>query len=236
MPYFEVNDLNVSYGSINAVKGISFHVEEGEIITLIGSNGAGKSTTLNTIAGLIKPKAGTITFNGRNITNLDSANLVKSGICLCPEGRQIFPMLTVTQNLDMGAYCVSAKEKKDGFELAYELFPILKERAGQMGASLSGGEQQMLAVARALMSNPKVIMFDEPSLGLAPIIVERIFSLIKDIRALGKTVILVEQNAKNALEISDRGYVLENGLIVLEGTGKDLSTNEKVKEAYLGGI
>jgi len=236
MALLEVKDLAVNYGSIKAVKNISFHVDEGEIVTLIGANGAGKSTTMRTISGLIKPAAGTITFNGTDITKANPAEIVKLGICLSPEGRQIFPELTVLQNLEMGAYTVSKEVKDRGIERAFQLFPKLKERAKQYGGTLSGGEQQMLAVARALMAEPKLLMLDEPSLGLAPIIVQEIFALIQQIRSMGTTIILVEQNARMALNVSDRGYVLETGNVVLMDTGKNLLRSDKVREAYLGGL
>lgn len=236
MALLEVKDLAVNYGSIKAVKNISFHVDEGEIVTLIGANGAGKSTTMRTISGLIKPAAGTITFNGTDITKANPAEIVKLGICLSPEGRQIFPELTVLQNLEMGAYTVSKEVKDRGIERAFQLFPKLKERAKQYGGTLSGGEQQMLAVARALMTEPKLLMLDEPSLGLAPIIVQEIFALIQQIRSMGTTIILVEQNARMALNVSDRGYVLETGNVVLMDTGKNLLRSDKVREAYLGGL
>ncbi len=236
MALLEVKDLAVNYGVIRAVRGISFHVDEGEIVTLIGANGAGKSTTMNTLAGLVKPASGTITFKGEDITHARPAQIVKKGICLSPEGRQIFPSLSVLENLEMGAYTVSKEAKDRGIEQAFTLFPRLKERASQAGGTLSGGEQQMLAVARALMAEPKLLMLDEPSLGLAPIIVQEIFDLIQRIRSMGTTIILVEQNAKMALGISDRGYVLETGNIVLTDTGANLLTSEKVREAYLGGL
>lgn len=235
MALMEVKDLSVHYGVIKAVKGISFHVNEGEIVTLIGANGAGKSTTMKTIAGLIKPAAGSILFNGEEIAKAKPSEIVKKGICLSPEGRQIFPSLTVMQNLEMGAYTVSREVRNRGIERAFELFPRLKERAKQDGGTLSGGEQQMLAVARALMAEPKLLMLDEPSLGLAPIVVQDIFRLIQKIRSMGTTIILVEQNARMALSISDRGYVLETGNIVLSDTGERLIASEKVRAAYLGG-
>lgn len=235
MALMEVKDLSVHYGVIKAVKGISFHVNEGEIVTLIGANGAGKSTTMKTIAGLIKPASGSILFNGEEIAKAKPSEIVKKGICLSPEGRQIFPSLTVMQNLEMGAYTVSREVRNRGIERAFELFPRLKERAKQDGGTLSGGEQQMLAVARALMAEPKLLMLDEPSLGLAPIVVQDIFRLIQKIRAMGTTIILVEQNARMALSISDRGYVLETGNIVLSDTGERLIASKKVRAAYLGG-
>lgn len=235
MALMEVKDLSLQYGVIKAVKSISFHVNEGEIVTLIGANGAGKSTTMKTIAGLIKPTSGSIMFNGEEIARSKPSEIVKKGICLSPEGRQIFPNLTVMQNLEMGAYTVSREAKNRGIERAFDLFPRLKERAKQDGGTLSGGEQQMLAVARALMAEPKLLMLDEPSLGLAPIVVQDIFRLIQKIRSMGTTIILVEQNARMALSISDRGYVLETGNVVLTDTGEKLIASEKVRAAYLGG-
>ena len=232
----QIENLAVHYGDIKAVKGISFEVNQGEIVTLIGANGAGKTTTMNTIAGLIRPAAGSIRFEGEDITNARPMQIVKKGITLSPEGRQIFPELSVLENLRMGAYTVSAEKCAEGIEQAYELFPILKARAHQMGGTLSGGEQQMLAVARALMVGPKLLMLDEPSLGLAPLIVQDIFKLILRIRDMGTTIILVEQNARMALSISDRGYVLETGLITLTDTGANLLASDQVREAYLGGL
>ena len=232
----QINNLAVSYGDIKAVKGISLEVNQGEIVTLIGANGAGKTTTMKTIAGLIRPAAGTILFDGEDITNARPMQIVKKGITLSPEGRQIFPELSVLENLRMGAYTVSAEKCARGIEQAFELFPILKARAHQLGGTLSGGEQQMLAVARALMVGPKLLMLDEPSLGLAPLIVRDIFNLIQRIRDMGTTIILVEQNARMALSISDRGYVLETGLITLTDTGPHLLASDQVREAYLGGL
>ncbi len=236
MALLEVKDLHVSYGSINALRGISFEVNQGEIVTLIGANGAGKSTTMNTIAGLLKPKSGQILYQGQDIAREDSSQIVKRGITLSPEGRQIFPLLTVQENLHLGAYTVSKSSIKENMEKAFHLFPVLEERLNQTAGTLSGGEQQMLAVARALMSNAKLLMLDEPSLGLAPLLVQEIFSLIKRINEIGTTVLLVEQNARMALNISDRGYVLETGVIRLSGTGEDLSKDPNVVAAYLGGL
>ena len=232
----QIDGLAVNYGDIKAVKGISFEVNKGEIVTLIGANGAGKTTTMKTIAGLIRPSSGTILFEGEDITNARPMQIVKRGITLSPEGRQIFPELSVLENLKMGAYTVSSEKCAQGIEQAFKLFPILKERAHQMGGTLSGGEQQMLAVARALMVSPKLLMLDEPSLGLAPLIVQDIFKLILRIRDMGTTIILVEQNARMALSISDRGYVLETGLITLTDTGPNLLASDQVREAYLGGL
>ncbi len=236
MKMLEVKNLEVNYGAIKAVKGIDFHINEGEIVTLIGANGAGKTTTMNTIIGVVKASGGEIIFNGKDITKIGSSAIVKSGIALSPEGRQIFPRMTVYENLEMGAYSIDKKYVKEGVERGYELFPILKEREKQIAGTLSGGEQQMLAVARALMSKPKLLMLDEPSLGLAPIIVEDIFRLILKIRKMGMTILLVEQNARMALSISDRGYVLETGKIVLTDDAKKLLTDPKVIDAYFGGL
>lgn len=236
MALLEVKDLSVNYGAIKAVRNISFEVEQGEIVTIIGANGAGKSTTLNTVVGTVKAASGSIIFDGQPIHNVPASQIVKRGIAMSPEGRQIFPRMSVHENLRMGAFTVKDQKKiEEGYERAFKLFPILKKREAQMGGTLSGGEQQMLALARALMSNPKLLVLDEPSLGLAPLIVRDIFHLIQNINKAGTTVLLVEQNAKMALGISDRGYVLETGKIVLTDTGANLAANSKVKEAYLGG-
>ena len=236
MALLEVKNMCTYYGAIKAVKGISFTVEEGEIVTLIGSNGAGKSTTMNTIAGVVPITSGQILFDGKDISKMPGHERVKRGIVLSPEGRQIFPELTVEGNLRMGAYTASKETKERGQERAYKLFPILAERRKQEAGTLSGGEQQMLAIARALMSEPRLLMLDEPSLGLAPLIMQEIFSLITEINASGTTILLVEQNAKMALSISSRGYVLETGNIILSGSGEQLSVNPQVKAAYLGGV
>jgi branched-chain amino acid transport system ATP-binding protein len=228
-----VKDLTVHYGGIEAVKGISLEVREGEIVTLIGANGAGKSSTLRSIAGLVKPAGGEITFRGDNITGRDSAVIVKKGITLVPEGRRIFPDLTVLENLKVGAYLRSDDIAGD-IQWVYELFPRLKERSWQAGGTLSGGEQQMLAVGRALMARPKLIMMDEPSLGLAPLVVKDIFSIIKQINQQGVTILLIEQNANMALKVADKAYVMETGRITLSGTGRELLTNDAVRAAYLG--
>ena len=228
-----IKDLKVNYGGIEAVKGISFDVKEGEIVTLIGSNGAGKSSTLRTIAGLVKPSSGEITFRGDKVTGLDPTSIVKKGITLVPEGRKIFKDLTVLENLKMGAYLRNDDIRVD-LEWVYELFPRLKERTWQAGGTLSGGEQQMLAVGRALMSRPKMIMMDEPSLGLAPLVVKGIFDIIEEINKKGVTVLLIEQNANMALKVADKAFVLETGRITLSGTGKELLANEDIKKAYLG--
>lgn len=229
----EVRDLCVSYGGIRAVKGISFDVPEGEVVTLIGANGAGKSSTLRSIAGLEKASGGSIQFDGKELTQMGTEQLVTEGITLVPEGRRVFPNLSVLENLKIGAY-----QRKDALEedteWIYGLFPRLKERSWQMAGTLSGGEQQMLAIGRALMSRPKLIMMDEPSLGLAPIVVQGVFDIIREINRQGVTVLLIEQNANMALKIADLAYVLETGNITMSGTGAELLANEKVREAYLG--
>lgn len=236
MSLLEIRNLVTNYGAIKAVKGISFTVDEGEIVTLVGSNGAGKSTTLNTIAGLVPATSGEIWLNGTNITAVDPSIRVQNGLTLAPEGRQVFPDLTTEGNLRMGAYTLKSEaQKQSGFDLAYQLFPILKERRNQQAGTLSGGEQQMLAIARALMAKPKLLMLDEPSLGLAPLIVRTIFDLIKRINIEGTTILLVEQNARMALSISNRGCVLETGKIVLSGTKDYLLNNPEIQDAYLGG-
>ena len=228
-----IHDLSVNYGGIEAVKGISFDVHEGEIVTLIGANGAGKSSTLRTIAGLVKPSGGTINFRGDNITGRDATTIVKKGITLVPEGRHIFPDLTVLENLKVGAYLRSDDISGD-IQWVYDLFPRLRERSWQAGGTLSGGEQQMLAVGRALMARPKLIMMDEPSLGLAPLVVRDIFEIIRQINHQGVSILLIEQNANMALKVTDSAYVMETGCITLSGAGKDLLNNEAVKKAYLG--
>lgn len=228
-----IKELKVNYGGIEAVKGISFDVPRGQIVTLIGANGAGKSSTLRAIAGLVKPKSGAIQFEGETITGRDTTSIVKKGITLVPEGRRIFADLTVYENLRVGAYLRKDSIAAD-VEWVFDLFPRLKERSWQAGGTLSGGEQQMLAVGRALMSRPKLLMMDEPSLGLAPLIVRDIFSIIKEINKSGMTILLIEQNANMALSTADMGYVLETGRITLSGTGKELLANEAVKAAYLG--
>ena len=231
----KIDDLVVAYGGIEALKGISLEVEEGKIITLIGANGAGKSTTLRTIMGLVKPKHGTITYMGKNLLEMKTQNMVSQGITLVPEGRRIFPNLSVLENLKVGAFARNdEKGIKEDMELVYNLFPILKERSWQVAGTLSGGEQQMLAVGRALMSRPKLMMMDEPSLGLAPLIVKDIFSIIKEVNKQGVTILLIEQNANAALHIADLGYVMETGRIILKGTGEELLKNPDVRKAYLG--
>lgn len=230
-----IKDLQIHYGGIEAVKGISFDVEEGKIVTLIGANGAGKSSTLRTISGLVKPASGSINFMGEELVGKDQAAIVKAGITLVPEGRRIFPDLTVLENLKAGAYLRKDKaEINKDLEWVYELFPRLKERHWQLGGTLSGGEQQMLAVGRALMSRPKVMMMDEPSLGLAPLVVQGIFDIIKTINDQGVTILLIEQNANMALKIADDAYVMETGKITKSGSGLELLNDESIKEAYLG--
>ena len=228
-----VKDLQVNYGGIEAVKGISFDVPKGEIVTLIGANGAGKSTTLKSVVGLVKPKSGSIQFNRKELIGMDTTAIVSKGITLVPEGRRVFPDLTVLENIKIGAYLRNDDLSGD-IAWVYDLFPRLKEREWQLAGTLSGGEQQMLAVARALMSRPKVIMMDEPSLGLAPLIVKGIFDIIKEINKQGVTVLLIEQNANMALKIADYAYVLETGRITLSGSGAELLSNDEVKKAYLG--
>ena len=229
----EIKDLVVSYGGIEAVKGISLEVPEGEIVTLIGANGAGKSTTLKAIAGLVKPKSASITFNGEELVGKTSDYIVSKGVTLVPEGRRVFANLTVLENLKIGGYLRKDNLNAD-IEYVYSLFPRLKERAWQLAGTLSGGEQQMLAVGRALMAKPKLIMMDEPSLGLAPLVVKDIFNIIKTINEQGITVLLIEQNANMALKIAHKAYVMETGRITMEGTGAELLENEAIKEAYLG--
>jgi branched-chain amino acid transport system ATP-binding protein len=231
-----VQDVHTFYGQIEALKGISLHVEQGEIVTLIGANGAGKSTTLNTISGLLKPKVGTITLLGETISGLPVHQVTAKGVVQVPEGRRIFPRMTVEENLGMGAFLRNKDPEgvKESLERVFDLFPRLKERRTQKGGTLSGGEQQMLATARGLMADPKLLMLDEPSMGLAPVIVELIFDIIKKLNQSGMTILLVEQNAAMALQIANRGYVLETGRIALEGTGKELLTNEQVRKTYLG--
>ena len=228
-----VKDLRVNYGGIEAVKGISFDVPRGSIVTLIGANGAGKSSTLRSIAGLVKPREGSIAFEGEEITGRDPTAIVSRGVTLVPEGRRIFPDLTVLENLRIGAY-LRADDLSEDLKWVYSLFPRLEERSWQAGGTLSGGEQQMLAVGRALMSKPRLIMMDEPSLGLAPLVVKGIFEIIREINRQGVTVLLIEQNANMALKTADLAYVMETGSITLSGTGAELLTNESVKAAYLG--
>ena len=235
MAMLEIKDLEVYYGMIQAIKGISFEVNEGEVIALIGANGAGKTTILHTISGLIAPKKGSITFEGQEITKIPAHKIVENGLAQVPEGRRVFPSLSVLQNLKLGAYTRKDKiEIDDTLKMIYERFPRLEERKNQPAGTLSGGEQQMLAMGRALMSKPRIILMDEPSMGLSPIFVNEIFDIIKQVSASGTPVLLVEQNAKKALSIADRGYVLETGKIVKEGKASDLLNDEAVKKAYLG--
>ena len=229
-----VEGINVYYGAIHAIKDISFHVDEGEIVTLIGANGAGKSTNLKTISGLLHPKTGTITYKGQNITGMRAHKIVQAGLAQVPEGRRVFLHMSVEENLEMGGYTQDRSTIAPNMEKVYTLFPRLKERRRQMAGTLSGGEQQMLAVGRALMSRPKIIMMDEPSLGLAPIVVKGIFDIIKEINRMGVTVLLIEQNANMALRIADIGYVLETGKITTTGPGKQLLNDPAIKAAYLG--
>lgn len=235
MSLLKAEDIHVYYGSIHAIKGISFEVNEGEIVTLIGANGAGKSTTLNTVSGLLKPKSGSIEFDGQSLVGVPASKMVSKGLALCPEGRRIFLQMTVEENLEMGAFSRPGSEIKDSIADIYDRFPRLKERYKQIAGTLSGGEQQMLAMGRALMSKPKVLMLDEPSMGLAPILVDQIFQIIKELNEAGTTILLVEQNAQMALSIADRGYVLETGKIAATGTGAELLLDPAVQKAYLGG-
>jgi len=231
----KVNDINVYYGAIHAIKDISFEVHPGEVVTLIGANGAGKTTTLQTISGLLHSRTGSIEFMGENIMGQPAHKLVGKGLAQVPEGRRVFLQMSVEENLEMGAYTQPKSAVAAGIERAYELFPRLSERRRQVAGTLSGGEQQMLAMGRALMSNPKLLMLDEPSMGLAPILVEQIFDIIRSLHKAGTTILLVEQNAQMALSVADRGYVLETGKIVSTGTGAQLLNDESVKKAYLGG-
>jgi len=231
----KVNNINAFYGKLQALWDVSFHVEEGEIVALIGANASGKSTILNCISGLLRPTSGTIEFLGEKINEMPSHRIVEAGISQIPEGRKLFPSMSVRENLELGAYIKMAWDKKDDtVEEIYRLFPILKERLKQLAGTLSGGQQQMVAIARGLMSNPKLCMLDEPSHGLAPIVVSEVFDIVNDLRGHDTTILLVEQNVERTLVEADRAYVLENGRIVLEGKGKDLIENKHVKEAYLG--
>ena len=230
----KVENLHVYYGSIHAIKGVSFEVNEREIVTLIGANGAGKSTTLNTVAGLLHPRGGTITFDGQNLVGTPASKIVSRGMALCPEGRRIFQQMTVRENLEMGGYTRPAGEIEESLENVFERFPRLKERARQVAGTLSGGEQQMLAMGRALMSKPKLLMLDEPSMGLAPLLVEQIFDIIGELNRAGTTILLVEQNAQMALSIATRAYVLETGTIVKSGDAQALMHDDDVRRAYLG--
>ena len=235
MSMLKVEGLNVYYGSIHAIKGVSFEVNQGEIVTMIGANGAGKSTTMNTVAGLLKPKSGSIAFEGHDITSTPASKVVSLGLALCPEGRRVFQQMSVRENLEMGGYTRPAGELAASLDQVFEQFPRLKERQRQIAGTLSGGEQQMLAMGRALMSAPKLMMLDEPSMGLAPILVEQVFDIIQSLHKAGTTILLVEQNAQMALSIADRAYVLENGKVSLSGTGEELAKSEQVQKAYLGG-
>lgn len=235
MAMLEVNDIQVAYGVILAIKGVSFHVDKGEVIALIGANGAGKTTILHTISGLITPKSGSVIFEGKDITKIPGHKIVSMGMAHVPEGRRVFAQLTVLENLKMGAYTRKNKDEvQQTLEMVFERFPRLKERQNQLAGTLSGGEQQMLAMGRALMSHPSIILMDEPSMGLSPIFVNEIFDIIQEVSKSGTTVLLVEQNAKKALSIADRAYVLETGNIVLEGKAADLLENDAIKKAYLG--
>ena len=230
----KIEDMHVYYGAIHAVKGVSFEIGEGEIVALIGANGAGKSTILKTISGLMHPRSGSVTFMGKNIAHTEAHKLVRQGLAHVPEGRRIFLQMSVQENLEMGAF-TQKEVSKEELDRIFELFPRLKERRKQIAGTLSGGEQQMLAMSRALMSKPKLMMLDEPSMGLAPILVDQIFNIIKELHAAGTTILLVEQNASKALEIADRAYVLETGNITLSGTGSELMHSSEVQKAYLGG-
>ena len=231
----KVDNINVYYGAIHAIKGISFEVNEGEIVTLIGANGAGKSTTLQTVSGLLRSRTGSIEFNGENISHVPAHKLVYKGLAQVPEGRRIFLQMSVEENLEMGAFTQKNAGIDADLESVYEQFPRLRERKKQIAGTLSGGEQQMLAMGRALMSHPKLLMLDEPSMGLAPILVEQIFDIIRQLHKNGTTILLVEQNAQMALSVADRAYVLETGKITLSGTGKELAESDEVRKAYLGG-
>ena len=231
----KVNDINVYYGSIHAIKGVSFEVHQGEVVTLIGANGAGKSTTLQTISGLLRSKTGSIEFLGENLGGVAPHKIVAKGLAHVPEGRRVFLQMTVQENLEMGAFTQGGKTLDADLERVYEQFPRLKERMKQVAGTLSGGEQQMLAMGRALMSHPKLLMLDEPSMGLAPILVEQIFDIIRELHKAGTTILLVEQNAQAALSVADRGYVLETGKVVTTGTGHELLESPAIKRAYLGG-
>ena len=236
MSILHVENLNVYYGAIHAVKGISFDVEEGEVVTLIGANGAGKSTTLNTVAGLLKPREGVVEFEGKSLLGIAPHTIVGKGIALCPEGRRVFLQMSVRENLEMGAFTrTDSSEIAASLEDVFKRFPRLKERENQVAGTLSGGEQQMLALGRALMSKPRLLRLDEPSMGLAPILVQEIFDIIEQLHSAGTTVLLVEQNARMALKVADRAYVLETGRVSMSGKASELASDERVKQAYLGG-
>ena len=234
MSLLKVDDIHVYYGAIHAIKGVSFEVNEGEIVTLIGANGAGKSTTLNTVAGLLRPRSGSITFDGKNLASIPANKTVSLGMALCPEGRRIFQQMTVRENLEMGGFTRPKAEIPVSMEEMFTRFPRLKEREKQIAGTLSGGEQQMLAIARAMMSKPRLLMLDEPSMGLAPILVEQIFDIIKELHAAGVTILLVEQNTQMALSIADRAYVLETGMVSKTGPAIELLHDDDVRKAYLG--
>ena len=234
MAILEVDDIHTYYGNIHALKGVSLSVEQGEIVTLIGANGAGKTTTLNTISGIIRPRTGSVRLDGRDLGTVPPHKIVGLGIVQVPEGRRTFARLTVEENLRMGGYTVSDQEVKDGVARAFEMFPRLAERRAQIAGTLSGGEQQMLAMGRALMSKPKVLLLDEPSMGLAPVLVDAIFDTIRELHATGTTILLIEQNARMALQVADRGYVIESGRILLTDTASNLRENEEVQNSYLG--
>jgi branched-chain amino acid transport system ATP-binding protein len=229
----DVDNIEVRYGAIRALKGVSFHVDEGEIVALLGANGAGKTTTQKSISGMLRPALGSITFDGKRIDGIPAHNLIRLGICHVPEGRHVFPRMTVAENLEMGAFRFRNVDPND-LERVLELFPRMRERYKQLGGTLSGGEQQMLAIGRALMGKPRLLLLDEPSMGLAPLVVAQIFDIIREINAGGVTVLLVEQNAAQALSLANRGYVLETGEIVLEGTGRELLADDRIRAAYLG--
>ena len=239
MPLLELDDLRVKYGAIEALRGISLQVEPGEIVAILGSNGAGKTTTLRTIAGLLRPSGGRVVFEGSDLGRLAAEEIVERGVALCPEGRKIFSTMTVDENLDLGTYMHRGRDLarylKEGKELAFRLFPILKERRRQLGGTLSGGEQQMLAIARSLMARPRLLALDEPSMGLAPLVVKTIFGILREINAEGVTVLLVEQNARMALRLAHRAYVLETGQITTSGKAEDLMSDELLRASYLGG-
>jgi len=235
MAMLEAKNLELYYNSIHAIKDVSFHVEEGEVISLIGANGAGKSTILKALSGSLKPKSGTILFEGQDVNKTPTHKIVNLGMALVPEGRRIFSQMTVLENLEMGAFILKKRDLSEELDYVYKHFPRLAERKEQIAGTLSGGEQQMLAMGRALMSHPRLLMLDEPSMGLAPILVDEIFEIIKQLHESGTTILLVEQNAQKALSVATRGYVLETGRVILEGTGKELLNNDKVKKAYLGG-
>ena len=234
MALLELNDVHTYYGNIHALKGVSLAVEQGEIVTLIGGNGAGKTTTLNTISGILRPRTGTVRLDGNDLATVAPHSIVALGVVQVPEGRRMFARLTVEENLKMGGYTVSKQDVDEGVARAYEMFPRLKERRTQVAGTLSGGEQQMLAMGRALMSKPKVLLLDEPSMGLAPVLVDAIFDTIRKLHAEGTTILLIEQNARMALQVADRGYVIESGAILLTDTAANLQENEEVQNSYLG--